>query len=65
MKLQAAESPLWTGRLRVAPGLKLEYKYLLERPDGSFTWEALAQNRVLVAPTSGTASSRDQVNWPG
>jgi hypothetical protein len=66
MLLEAAEYPLWTGRLRVAPGIRVEYKYLRQNPDGTFTWETLAQNRVLTASTSDReVRSHDRVSWAG
>ena len=64
LPLDPTKYPMWTGRVEVERGRKIEYKYVRRQSDGSCAWEAQTDNRVLTVPASGAeVSTRDVVDW--
>jgi alpha-amylase len=62
--LDPSQYPIWSGRVEVERGRKIEYKYVRRQSDGSCAWEAQTGNRVLTVPASAAeVSTRDVADW--
>jgi alpha-amylase len=62
--LDPSAYPTWSGRVEIARGQKIEYKYVRRQSDGSCAWEAQTDNRVLTVPASSAeVSTRDVAGW--
>jgi hypothetical protein len=55
--------PTWSARLYLSAGTRAEYKYARRSRDGSFSWEAVAANRCVVAEDPDETTARDEVSW--
>jgi hypothetical protein len=64
VRLVPTEYPKCQGRVQVEAWESIEYKYVRDNGDGSFTWEASSGNRMLKglgAPTHDL--SPDEIDW--
>jgi alpha-amylase len=50
-------SPLWTGKVRFAPGTIIQYKFIKVSGSGSVTWEADPNRTYTVPCAASTVSS--------
>ncbi|SDE40093.1 carbohydrate-binding module family 20 domain-containing protein [Glycomyces harbinensis] len=50
--LSGAAYPYWKGTVSVPAGTTFQYKYVIVRADGSYTWESIG-NRTATVPATG------------
>lgn len=53
--LSGATYPVWKGTVSVPAGTTFQYKYVIVRASGSYTWESIG-NRTATVPSSGCLS---------
>jgi alpha-amylase len=51
-RLSGAAYPHWKGAVEVPAGTTFQYKYVIVRSDGSYTWESIG-NRTATVPATG------------
>jgi alpha-amylase len=50
--LSGAAYPVWKGTIQVPAGTTFQYKYVIVKASGAYTWESIA-NRTATVPASG------------
>ncbi|HEX2144239.1 MAG TPA: carbohydrate-binding module family 20 domain-containing protein [Glycomyces sp.] len=50
--LSGATYPVWKGTIAIPAGTTFEYKYVIVRSSGSYTWESIG-NRTATVPSTG------------
>jgi alpha-amylase len=61
--LSGATYPVWKGTVSVPAGTTFQYKYVIVRPSGSYTWESIG-NRTATVPSSGCLILNQTWNIP-